>query len=155
MQRDRAWLQEKAASGVGAGGNRGPPGVAHHPCRRQDLLFPGIQSWRSVQIGLPFLSIFDICAVPAVPSVTREAQSTTGCFLARRETFKQFSSSMSAGLASVLEADLNTYKSKILRILSDCPVQMPEKCSIYATLVGLLNAKNYNFGGEVFLCVLF
>ena len=53
------------------------------------------------------------------------------------------------GLASVLEADLNTFKSKILRILSECPVQMPEKCSIYSTLVGLLNAKNYNFGGEV------
>nr|CAG4640733.1 EOG090X03JL [Eulimnadia texana] len=52
------------------------------------------------------------------------------------------------GLASVLEADLNTYKNKILRILTECPIQMPEKCSIYSTLVGLLNAKNYNFGGE-------
>nr|CAD7430310.1 unnamed protein product [Timema monikensis] len=52
------------------------------------------------------------------------------------------------GLASVLEADLATFRSKILRILTDCAVKMPEKCTIYTTLVGLLNAKNYNFGGE-------
>jgi hypothetical protein len=53
------------------------------------------------------------------------------------------------GLASVLEADLATFRSKILRILTDCAIKMPEKCTIYTTLVGLLNAKNYNFGGEV------
>lgn len=52
------------------------------------------------------------------------------------------------GLASVLEADLSTFRVKILRILTECAIRMPEKCSIYATLVGLLNAKNYNFGGE-------
>lgn len=52
------------------------------------------------------------------------------------------------GLASVLEADLATFRSKILRILTDCAIKMPEKCTIYTTLVGLLNAKNYNFGGE-------
>lgn len=52
------------------------------------------------------------------------------------------------GLASVLEADLNTFRVKILRILTECAIRMPEKCTIYATLVGLLNAKNYNFGGE-------
>jgi hypothetical protein len=49
----------------------------------------------------------------------------------------------------VLEADLATFRSKILRILTDCAIKMPEKCTIYTTLVGLLNAKNYNFGGEV------
>jgi len=53
------------------------------------------------------------------------------------------------GLASVLEADLASFRSKILRILTDCAIKMPEKCTIYTTLVGLLNAKNYNFGGEV------
>ncbi|XP_065578807.1 nuclear cap-binding protein subunit 1-like isoform X2 [Artemia franciscana] len=53
------------------------------------------------------------------------------------------------GLTSVLEADLSTYKNKILRILTDCAVLMPDKCSVYSTLVGLLNAKNYNFGGEL------
>ncbi|XP_037931120.1 nuclear cap-binding protein subunit 1 [Teleopsis dalmanni] len=52
------------------------------------------------------------------------------------------------GLVSVLEADLGTFRIKILRILSDCAVKMPEKCTIYTTLVGLLNAKNYKFGGE-------
>ncbi|KAF7274780.1 hypothetical protein GWI33_012549 [Rhynchophorus ferrugineus] len=52
------------------------------------------------------------------------------------------------GLASVLEADLSTFRAKILRILTDCAIRMPEKCTIYTTLVGLLNAKNFNFGGE-------
>ncbi|CAH0390592.1 unnamed protein product [Bemisia tabaci] len=52
------------------------------------------------------------------------------------------------GLASVLEADLSTFRAKVLRILTDCAIKMPEKCTIYTTLVGLLNTKNYNFGGE-------
>lgn len=52
------------------------------------------------------------------------------------------------GLASVLEADLGLFREKILRILTDCTIKMPEKCTIYTTLVGLLNAKNFNFGGE-------
>lgn len=52
------------------------------------------------------------------------------------------------GLASVLEADLTTYKNKILKILVDCAVSLPDKCTIYTTLIGLLNTKNYNFGGE-------
>uniref|UniRef100_A0A8D8XLX7 Nuclear cap-binding protein subunit 1 n=1 Tax=Cacopsylla melanoneura TaxID=428564 RepID=A0A8D8XLX7_9HEMI len=53
------------------------------------------------------------------------------------------------GLAKVLETDLATYRNKILRILTDCATKYPEKCCIYTTLVGLLNAKNYNFGGEL------
>lgn len=53
------------------------------------------------------------------------------------------------GLASVLEADLSTYKGKILNILSECAKNVPDKCTIYTTLIGLLNTKNYNFGGEV------
>ena len=53
------------------------------------------------------------------------------------------------GLASVLEADLSTYKVKILKILSECAIKLPDKCTIYTTLIGLLNTKNYNFGGEV------
>ncbi|CAH2049496.1 unnamed protein product, partial [Iphiclides podalirius] len=39
------------------------------------------------------------------------------------------------GLASVLEADLSTFRVKILRILTECAIRMPEKCTIYATLV--------------------
>lgn len=52
------------------------------------------------------------------------------------------------GLAGVLEADLPSYKGNILRILGECVVKMPEKITIYTTLIGLLNARNYNFGGE-------
>ncbi|KAK0138258.1 Nuclear cap-binding protein subunit 1 [Merluccius polli] len=49
------------------------------------------------------------------------------------------------GLAGVLEADLPNYKNKILRIFART---LPEKLTVYTTLVGLLNARNYNFGGE-------
>ncbi|XP_048826262.1 nuclear cap-binding protein subunit 1 [Brienomyrus brachyistius] len=52
------------------------------------------------------------------------------------------------GLAGVLEADLPNYKNKILRILCAVARMLPEKLTIYTTLVGLLNARNYNFGGE-------
>ena len=48
----------------------------------------------------------------------------------------------------MLEADLSTYKGKILKILIDCAIRLPDKCTIYTTLIGLLNTKNYNFGGE-------
>ena len=49
----------------------------------------------------------------------------------------------------MLETDLATQKTKILQVLVDVVTLLPEKCTIYSTLVGLLNAKNYNFGGEV------
>ncbi|XP_053321765.1 nuclear cap-binding protein subunit 1 [Spea bombifrons] len=52
------------------------------------------------------------------------------------------------GLAGVLEADLPNYKSKILRLLCAVARLLPVKMTIYTTLVGLLNARNYNFGGE-------
>ena len=49
----------------------------------------------------------------------------------------------------MLEDDMPSARNKILRTLTDCAIRMPEKCTIYSTIVGLLNAKNYNFGGEV------
>ena len=52
------------------------------------------------------------------------------------------------GLASVLEADLSNFKQKIIKILCDCVTEMPEKLTIYSTLVGLLNARNFTAGGE-------
>jgi len=52
------------------------------------------------------------------------------------------------GLAAVLEADIPNFKSQILQILLCCSYQLPEKCCIYSTLVGLLNVRNYTCGGE-------
>ncbi|XP_076811055.1 nuclear cap-binding protein subunit 1-like [Clavelina lepadiformis] len=52
------------------------------------------------------------------------------------------------GLAAVLEADLPNFKPQILHILVLCSYQLPEKCSIYSTLLGLLNVRNYNCGAE-------
>lgn len=52
-------------------------------------------------------------------------------------------------VAQTLEAELATQKAKILQLLVEMVTTSPEKCTIYSTLAGLLNAKNYNFGGEV------
>lgn len=51
----------------------------------------------------------------------------------------------------MLENELATQKPKILATLVEVVTTLPEKYSIYSTLAGLLNAKNYNFGGEVSL----
>jgi len=53
------------------------------------------------------------------------------------------------GVAKILEADLSGNKAKILQLLTEVITAFPEKCTIYSTLGGLLNAKNYNLGGEV------
>ncbi|RMX45094.1 hypothetical protein pdam_00014025 [Pocillopora damicornis] len=53
------------------------------------------------------------------------------------------------GLANVLEADLPNYKERILKIICTCATNLPEKITIYSTLVGLLNAKSYSCGEEV------
>ena len=80
--------------------------------------------------------------------------------------FKTGSSSLESNLeslCSVLEGDLERYKTKILEVISawfvshfflnksilSSVVLLPEKLTIYSTLVGLLNAKNFNFGGDI------
>jgi len=52
------------------------------------------------------------------------------------------------GLANVLEVDMSLHKQRILQILCTCVTNLPEKATIYSTLVGLLNEKNFDFGGE-------
>uniref|UniRef100_A0A0R3PMY3 Nuclear cap-binding protein subunit 1 n=1 Tax=Angiostrongylus costaricensis TaxID=334426 RepID=A0A0R3PMY3_ANGCS len=52
-------------------------------------------------------------------------------------------------LCSLLEADLDKYRTKIIETITFCVCQLPDKITIYSTLVGLLNAKNFNFGGEI------
>ncbi|XP_066930378.1 nuclear cap-binding protein subunit 1-B-like [Clytia hemisphaerica] len=52
------------------------------------------------------------------------------------------------GLASVLEADMSSYKQRVLQILCTCVTNLPEKATIYSTLVGLLNEKSFDFGAD-------
>merc|ERR1739848_804900 len=46
-------------------------------------------------------------------------------------------------LSMLLEGDIQDHKQFILRILVLCSYQLPQKCCIYTTLIGLLNIKNY------------
>jgi hypothetical protein len=41
-------------------------------------------------------------------------------------------------------------KEHVINVLNECVSKIPEKVSIYVTLVGLLNIKNPNFVEEVF-----
>ncbi|XP_063770310.1 nuclear cap-binding protein subunit 1 [Pseudophryne corroboree] len=68
------------------------------------------------------------------------------CLVGQKNTFSVESNL--EGLAGVLEADLPNYQSKILKIFCAVARCLPEKMTVYTTLVGLLNARNYNFGGE-------
>lgn len=52
------------------------------------------------------------------------------------------------GLATVLEADLPNYKDIILKIICTCACNHPDKITVYSTLVGLLNVKNYKCGED-------
>eukprot|EP00117_Sycon_ciliatum_P050197 scpid62516/ scgid35462/ Nuclear cap-binding protein subunit 1; 80 kDa nuclear cap-binding protein len=69
--------------------------------------------------------------------ITRVGEKSTSSLESNLET-----------LAAVVEADLPSYKSRIVRIISDCAKDQPEKVCIYSTLLGLLNCRDFRFGGE-------
>jgi nuclear cap-binding protein subunit 1 len=52
-------------------------------------------------------------------------------------------------LSILLERDLQDHKDFILRMLVLCSYQLPQKCCVYTTLIGLLNIKNYNCGSDL------
>ncbi|GMT26705.1 hypothetical protein PFISCL1PPCAC_18002, partial [Pristionchus fissidentatus] len=52
-------------------------------------------------------------------------------------------------LVTLLEGELEKIGGRIIDTIMECAKNLPDKLTIYSTLVGLLNAKNYNFGGEI------
>ncbi|GMR51828.1 hypothetical protein PMAYCL1PPCAC_22023, partial [Pristionchus mayeri] len=52
-------------------------------------------------------------------------------------------------LVTLLEGELDKIGGRIIETIIECAKNLPDKLTIYSTLVGLLNAKNYNFGGEI------
>uniref|UniRef100_A0A1I7UXL3 Nuclear cap-binding protein subunit 1 n=1 Tax=Caenorhabditis tropicalis TaxID=1561998 RepID=A0A1I7UXL3_9PELO len=52
-------------------------------------------------------------------------------------------------LTTFLHDDLDKYRSSIIDIVTGCAIYLPNRVTVYTTLVGLLNAKNFNFGGDV------
>ncbi|GMS98807.1 hypothetical protein PENTCL1PPCAC_20982 [Pristionchus entomophagus] len=52
-------------------------------------------------------------------------------------------------LVTLLEGELEKIGTRIIETIIECAKNLPDKLTIYSTLVGLLNAKNYNFGGEI------
>ncbi|KAL7073953.1 hypothetical protein ACQ4LE_006244 [Meloidogyne hapla] len=49
-------------------------------------------------------------------------------------------------LALVLESNLDPYEGQIIQILYECAAYLPEKITVFSTLVGLLNARSEEFG---------
>ncbi|KAK0424623.1 hypothetical protein QR680_008755 [Steinernema hermaphroditum] len=52
-------------------------------------------------------------------------------------------------LAQMLKGDIDSHKQVILDALSEGVCFQPNKVTMFSTLIGLLNAAKYNFGGEV------
>ncbi|ESO00809.1 hypothetical protein HELRODRAFT_192423 [Helobdella robusta] len=58
------------------------------------------------------------------------------------------------GLATALETDMCSYKAHITKVICECIRDLPERVSVYSTLVGLINFKNYKAGGDVVDCAM-
>jgi len=58
------------------------------------------------------------------------------------------------GLGKVLKSDLANFKDYIIETLTCAAYQMPEKLTIYSTLVGWLNAKSDQFGADFMKYIL-
>ncbi|CAD6184580.1 unnamed protein product [Caenorhabditis auriculariae] len=85
--------------------------------------------------------------IPLITEVERKLQDIIG-----RVGDKGKNSSIESnleGLCNLLQDDLDKYRTNIIDILVGCVIYLPEKVTVYSTLVGLLNAKNFNFGGDV------
>uniref|UniRef100_A0A914HHC5 Nuclear cap-binding protein subunit 1 n=1 Tax=Globodera rostochiensis TaxID=31243 RepID=A0A914HHC5_GLORO len=54
-------------------------------------------------------------------------------------------------LTNVLEENLEPYEGQIIHILFECAAYLPEKITIFSTLVGLLNARSSDFGERLLL----
>ncbi|CAJ0571563.1 unnamed protein product, partial [Mesorhabditis spiculigera] len=52
-------------------------------------------------------------------------------------------------MVTLLDKELEHRRQKVIDVLTSCVVYMPHKLTVYSTLVGLLNAKHYTFGGEI------
>lgn len=52
-------------------------------------------------------------------------------------------------LTAFLHDDLEKYRASIIDIIAGCAIYLPNRVTVYTTLVGLLNSKNFNFGGDV------
>lgn len=52
-------------------------------------------------------------------------------------------------LANTLESHFDPYEGQIIDILMECAKYLPEKLTIFTTLIGILNSKSSQFGFNV------
>ncbi|CAB3407078.1 unnamed protein product [Caenorhabditis bovis] len=85
--------------------------------------------------------------LPLVDEVEKKLQEIIGK-VGDKNTGSSIESNLE-GLCRVLQDDLDKYRATIIDIIVGCAIYLPNKVTVYTTLVGLLNAKNFNFGGDV------